>query len=67
MKLRWTPRRGVATRSGSVVANPEVTVILLTKRNPDYPTNRVTDPVGTLITERPPDRSVHARLRIRLL
>jgi hypothetical protein len=28
---------------------------------------RVTDPVGTLITERPPDRSVRARLRIRLL
>ena len=25
------------------------------------------DPVGTLITERPPDRSVRARLRIRLL
>jgi hypothetical protein len=27
----------------------------------------VADPVGTLITERPPDRSVRARLRIRLL
>jgi hypothetical protein len=27
----------------------------------------LTDPVGTLITERPPDRSVRARLRIRLL
>jgi hypothetical protein len=25
------------------------------------------DPVGTLVTERPPDRSVRARLRIRLL
>jgi uncharacterized protein (DUF885 family) len=29
--------------------------------------DRIGDPVGTLITERPPDRSVRARLRIRLL
>jgi hypothetical protein len=27
----------------------------------------VVDPVGTLITERPPDRPVRARLRIRFL
>jgi len=27
----------------------------------------LSDPVGTLIAERPPDRSVRARLRIRLL
>ena len=31
------------------------------------PNDRITVPVGTLITERPPDGSVRARLRIRLL
>jgi carboxypeptidase family protein len=54
-----TPARsGDATRTAA-----EPTAPASTSLRPEG----VVDPVGTLITERPPDRSVRARLRIRLL